>query len=163
MCRTTVQEKLIMLRKILSAVFCTMLLCSPILSQAVPAPTPAVVSAPDLTGLWVFDVFQDGQKVDTVRVTLQQNGNKITGTSNEILLNGSIENDIVNLDASRADAGFVGKVRIESVKMQLKSGKLKGTFLRDDSSMSTFEMHRATQADASKPNAPPPTTQQIAK
>ena len=71
-------------------------------------------SAADLSGSWIFYLVQFGEENSPARVELKTDGSKLTGTLNELKLDGSVNGDAVEFKAMRPNGAefgsFTGKV-----------------------------------------------------
>lgn len=64
---------------------------------------PLIVSAADVTGQWNLHLVRFGEQFATARVELKTEGAKVTGTLNELKLEGTVEGDHLRLTAKRPD------------------------------------------------------------
>ncbi len=67
----------------------------------------------NLSGNWILYVLQNGEKTDSARVRLQQNGNVLTGTLNELKLTGTVANGSVTGQMLRPDGKAFGGFTIQ--------------------------------------------------
>ena len=81
----------------------------------------------DLAGSWRLNLIQFGEEVAPARVELKVDGNKITGTINELKIEGTAQGDEVKLIATRPDGNQFGVL-----EGRLTGNEIKGTLRRQD-------------------------------
>jgi acetamidase/formamidase len=64
--------------------------------------------AADVSGRWQFTLISFGEETDSVRVELKADGKKLTGTANELKLEGTVEEDVIKLTATRPNGDRFG-------------------------------------------------------
>jgi acetamidase/formamidase len=84
-----------------------LVLCLAILGSALG------VSAQSASGDWYFRTLRLGEETDDARITLKVDGNAITGTLNELKLDGTIQGDKISLLAKRPDGKPFGSINGE--------------------------------------------------
>jgi amidase len=87
----------------------------------------AAVSAADVSGKWNFNLISFGEEIDHANVELQQNGNKLTGTLNELKLDGTVQGDTLKLTATRPDGKKFGELEGHVSAAGLTGKALRGT------------------------------------
>src|SRR6266498_2137985 len=70
---------------------------------------PLFAFGADVTGQWNLHLVRFGEEVAAARVELKTEGSKVTGTLNELKLEGSVEGDRVRLTAVRPGGQEWGK------------------------------------------------------
>jgi amidase len=87
----------------------------------------SVLSAADLNGVWSFNIVSFGEEIAPARVTLHVEGNKLTGTLNELKLDGTAEpGGVLKFTANRPDGQLFG-----TFEGQVQGDQLNGTAKRD--------------------------------
>ena len=71
---------------------------------------PLLASAADLTGTWNLKLIRFGDEFAAARVELKADGTKLTGTLNELKLEGSVDGDRVRITATRPNGDSWGKL-----------------------------------------------------
>jgi hypothetical protein len=69
---------------------------------------PLLAFATDVTGSWHFVLVRFGEEFADARVELKMEGTKLTGTLNELQLEGTADNDVVKIMASRPNGAALG-------------------------------------------------------
>lgn len=81
------------------------------------------LAAADLSGSWIFYLISFGEEISPARVELKIDGPKLTGTLNELKIDGSVDGDAVKFTATRPNGqtfgAFEGKLT--------PAGELRGT------------------------------------
>ena len=70
---------------------------------------PALARAADVNGHWKMHLVRFGEEFAAARVELKADGNKLTGTLNELKLEGTLDNDRLHITAIRPDGKEWGK------------------------------------------------------
>src|SRR5262249_31779018 len=107
---------------------------------------PVLAAPADLAGFWKLNLIRGGEEVSPARVELKVNVNKVTGTLNEISLEGTAEGDSLKLTATRPNGGSFGVL-----EGRLVGSDLKGTVRINDETVDWI-MRRINT------NTPPPQT-----
>jgi amidase len=108
----------------------------------------ALLSAADLSGVWSLTTISFGEEGSFARVTLKAEGEKLTGTLNELKIQGTADPDgNVKLTATSPDGS-----RTLQFEGTLKGDELSGTAKRDKDTF-TWKAHRIDTA----PTGPPQT------
>jgi amidase len=88
---------------------------------------PWFAFAADVTGQWNLHLVRFGEQFAAARVQLKADGNKVTGTLNELKLEGTLEGDQLRLTATRPNGEewgkFEGRVQGDDVSGTVKQGK----------------------------------------
>ena len=71
---------------------------------------PLLASAADVTGQWNVHLVRFGEEFAAARVDLKAEGTKVTGTLNELKLEGTFEGDQLRITAKRPDGNEWGKL-----------------------------------------------------
>lgn len=71
---------------------------------------PLLASAADVTGQWALHLVRFGDEFSAARVELKADGNKLTGTLNELKLEGTTQGDRVSITAIRPNGKEWGKL-----------------------------------------------------
>lgn len=107
-----------------------------------------LLSAADLTGPWSFAIISFGEETATARVTLKVEGEKLTGTLNELKLEGTADpNGNVKFTATRPNGDRFG-----TFEGALQGAELTGTAHREKDDF-TWKAHRVVPP----PSGPPQT------
>ncbi len=85
----------------------------------------------DFAGSWTLKVIAFGEEVSPAKVELKVDGGKMTGTLNELKLEGTVQGDTLKFTGTRPDGNLFG-----TFEGRLISGELRGTAKRGDE---TFE------------------------
>ena len=85
----------------------------------------------DVSGAWIFHIVAFGEETSPARVELKVQGDKVTGTLNELKLDGTLEGDALKLKATRPDGG-----EFATLEGRVSGAELRGTAKRGDD---TFE------------------------
>lgn len=87
---------------------------------------PLFAFAADVTGEWNLHLVRFGEEFAGARVSLKAAGNKVTGTLNELKLDGAIDNDHISLKATRPNGKdwgtFDGRVHGDEMSGTVKRG-----------------------------------------
>jgi amidase len=87
---------------------------------------PLLASAAEITGEWRLQLIRFGEQFASARVNLKAEGTKLTGTLNELKLEGSVEGDHMALTATRPDGSewgkFDGKIQADQLSGTVKQG-----------------------------------------
>jgi amidase len=87
---------------------------------------PLLASAADITGEWRLQLIRFGEQFVSARVNLKAEGTKLTGTLNELKLEGSVDGDHVALTATRPDGNewgkFDGTIQSDQLSGTVKQG-----------------------------------------
>lgn len=87
---------------------------------------PVLAAAADLTGSWNIKLVRFGEEFGTARVELKSEGTKVTGTLNELKLEGTSNADQLSITAIRPDgspwAKLDGKVQGDDIAGTVKQG-----------------------------------------
>src|SRR4051794_22377838 len=111
---------------------------------------PLLASAADLTGRWNLHLIRFGEEFAAARVEFKAEGAKLTGTLNELKLEGTLEGDRVQVKATRPngdawgtfDGRLTGETMAGSVKQSEDEFEWKAVRVRESSaapSTHTFE------------------------
>src|SRR5579864_4040351 len=71
---------------------------------------PLLGAAADVTGSWNLKLIRFGEEFAAARVELKVDGSKLTGTLNELKLDGTFQNDTVTFVATRPNGDEFGKL-----------------------------------------------------
>ena len=87
---------------------------------------PVLAAAADVTGSWNLKLIRFGEEFAPARVEFQVEGSKLTGTLNELKLNGTFQNDTVSFEATRPNGDQSGSWRAASKGTRLpgRSGRV---------------------------------------
>jgi amidase len=97
----------------------------------------SLLSAADLNGVWNFSLISFGEEISPARVTFHVEGDKLTGTLNELKLEGTADaNGSVKIKATRPDGELFG-----SIEGEYKDGALSGVVKRENETF-TWKAHR---------------------
>jgi hypothetical protein len=97
----------------------------------------SLLSAADLNGVWNFSLISFGEEISPARVTFHVEGDKLTGTLNELKLEGTADaNGSVKIKATRPDGELFG-----SIEGEYKDGALSGVVKRENETL-TWKAHR---------------------
>ncbi len=88
---------------------------------------PLFAFAADVTGEWNLRLIRFGEEFAAARVSLKADGNKVTGTLNELKLDGTIDNDHLSLKAMRPNGKDWG-----TFDGHLQGDEMSGTVKRGD-------------------------------
>jgi amidase len=83
--------------------------------------------AADVTGRWTFKLLSFGEETDPARLELKTDAKKLTGTLNELKLEGAIEGDVLKLKATRPNGESFG-----ALEGRWAGKELRGTLKRSD-------------------------------
>jgi amidase len=87
---------------------------------------PILTFAADVTGQWHLTLVRFGDEFADARVELKADGKKLTGTLNELKLEGTSENDMVKITATRPNGQtfgvLEGRVNGDEIKGTVKQG-----------------------------------------
>src|SRR5215469_3210293 len=82
-----------------------------------------ILAAPaDIAGSWILHLVQFGEETSPARVELVINGDKATGTLNELKLDGTWQNDVLKIRATRPNGDEFGVL-----EGRLSGAELRGT------------------------------------
>jgi amidase len=98
---------------------------------------PLLASAADVTGQWNLHLVRFGQEFAAARVDLKEDGTKLTGTLNELKLEGTVQGDQVRITAVRPDGKEWGKL-----EGRVQGKDMAGTVKQDDEEFA-WKAHRA--------------------
>ena len=88
---------------------------------------PVLASAADVAGSWNLHLVRFGEEFAAARVELKSEGTKVTGTLNELKLEGTSEGDRLHLTATRPDGKefgtLDGRVQGDEIAGTVKQGK----------------------------------------
>jgi amidase len=88
---------------------------------------PALALAADVSGHWNLHLVRFGEEFAAARVELKAEGNKVTGTLNELKLEGTLDNDRIHITAIRPDGKewgkFEGHVAGDAIDGTVKQGE----------------------------------------
>src|SRR5436305_2282460 len=88
---------------------------------------PLLASAADITGQWNLHLIRFGEEFAAARVDLKADGSKLTGTLNELKLQGTLDGDHLQLTAVRPDGNEFGKF-----DGRMKGDEITGTVKQGD-------------------------------
>src|SRR5262245_3816392 len=101
--------------------------------------------AADITGQWNFRLIRFGEEVNPARVELKAEGSKLTGTINELKVEGTVEGDQVHIKVVRPNGSEWGKL----------DGRINGDTLTGTVKQGNDEFNwKATRAPAAVAAAP---------
>jgi amidase len=87
---------------------------------------PLLAPAADITGEWRLRLIRFGEEFASARVNLKADGTKVTGTLNELKLEGALDGDHIALTATRPDGNewgkFDGQVQGDALSGTVKQG-----------------------------------------
>src|SRR5262245_34055815 len=83
---------------------------------------PVLAAADDITGTWHFKLMRFGEQFSDACVQLKVDGTKLTGTLNELKLEGTVENNVLKFTALRPNGEEFGKL-----EGRLQGDEIKGT------------------------------------
>jgi acetamidase/formamidase len=98
---------------------------------------PVLACAADLTGQWNLHLERFGDQFGAARIELKATGNTVTGTLNELKLEGSVEGNRIHLTATRPNGSEWGKF-----DGQVSGDDISGTVKRSDDEFNWIA-HRA--------------------
>lgn len=98
---------------------------------------PVWASAADVSGQWILRLVRFGDEVAAARVEFKTEGNKLTGTLNELTLKGTVEGDQVHITATRPDGKEWG-----TFEGRRNGDEMTGSAKRGDNELS-WTAHRA--------------------
>jgi amidase len=104
---------------------------------------PIAASAADVTGQWNLHLVRFGEQFASARVDLKTDGSKLTGTLNELKLDGAVEGDRVHITATRPNGKEWGKL-----DGRVQGDDMTGTAKQGDDEFA-WNAHRAPSATAS--------------
>jgi amidase len=104
---------------------------------------PVLAAAADVTGSWNLKMVRFGEEFAAARIELKTDGSKLTGTLNELKLEGTFQNDTVSLVATRPNGDTFGKL-----EGRVQGDEITGT-VKQDKDEFTWKASRA------KATAPP--------
>jgi amidase len=85
-----------------------------------------LLATADITGEWHVRLIRFGEEFASARVNLKAEGSKVTGTLNELKLEGTVDGDHVGLTATRPDGNewgkFDGQIQGDDVSGTVKQG-----------------------------------------
>src|SRR5260370_41478708 len=88
---------------------------------------PALALAADVSGHWNLHLVRFGEEFAAARVELKAEGNKLTGTLNELKLEGTLDSDRIHITATRPDGKewgkFEGRVAGDAIDGTVKQGE----------------------------------------
>jgi acetamidase/formamidase len=84
----------------------------------------------DISGSWIFHLVQFGEETSPARVELKVDGDKITGSLNELKLEGTLKGDSLSVKATRPDGGEFG-----TLEGKLTGAEMTGTVKRGSDTM----------------------------
>ncbi len=88
---------------------------------------PVLALAADVNGHWNLHLMRFGEEFAAARVELKADGNKLTGTLNELKLEGTLDNDRIHITAIRPDGKewgkFEGRVAGDTIDGTVKQGE----------------------------------------
>jgi acetamidase/formamidase len=82
----------------------------------------AFAAPADIAGSWIFHIVAFGEETSPARVELKIDGNKLTGTLNELKLEGTVNGDMLKCTATRPNGS-----EFAVMEGRLVGGELKGT------------------------------------
>jgi acetamidase/formamidase len=91
------------------------------------AATLALAAPADIAGSWILHIVAFGEETAPARVELKVEGNKLTGTLNELKLEGTVDGDSLKFTATRPNGAEFGVL-----EGRLTGGELKGTVKMGD-------------------------------
>jgi len=68
----------------------------------------AVASAADISGKWNFNLISVGEEIGHANAEIKLDGNKLSGTLNELKLEGTVQGDTLKFTATRPNGGKFG-------------------------------------------------------
>src|SRR6266700_1169556 len=86
---------------------------------------PVLAAAADVTGSWNLKLIRFGEEFAAARVELKAEGTKLTGTLNELKLEGAVESDRVHITAMRGEKEWgklEGRVNGDQMEGSVKQG-----------------------------------------
>jgi acetamidase/formamidase len=69
-----------------------------------------LTSAADVSGSWQLNLLMNGEEVAPARAELKVEGTKLTGTLNELKLEGTVDGDMLHFTATRPNGALFGKL-----------------------------------------------------
>src|SRR5437879_2312333 len=103
---------------------------------------PLFAHAADVTGQWNLHLVRFGEEFAAARVELKSEGAKITGTLNELKLEGALEGDHLQLTATRPNGKEFGKF-----DGRVQGDDITGTVKQDQDEFA-WKAHRAAATSA---------------
>jgi len=97
----------------------------------VTAAVTAFAARADIAGAWRFNLIEFGEVVSPARVELKVNGNRVSGTLNELKIEGTVEGDVVKLTATRPNGNQFG-----FLEGRLTGNEMEGTLRRQNETTS---------------------------
>src|SRR4051794_35556730 len=87
---------------------------------------PILAAGADLNGDWSVRLIRLGEQFGGARVSLKADGQKVTGTLNELKLDGSLNGDHLTLEATRPNGKewgkFEGNLRGDDITGKVRTG-----------------------------------------
>src|SRR3954470_18255816 len=87
---------------------------------------PVLANAADVTGEWKLTLIRFGEEFAAARVSLKSDGTKVTGTLNELTLEGTLQGDRLSLTGMRPDGKewgkLEGKLQVDDLAGNVKQG-----------------------------------------
>ncbi len=90
----------------------------------------ALSAAADIAGEWILHIVAFGEETSPARVELKVDGDKVTGTLNELKLDGTLQAGVLHLKAVRPNGAEFGVL-----EGRLEGGELRGALHRGDENM----------------------------
>ena len=88
---------------------------------------PVFAWAADVTGRWNLHLVRFGEEFAAARVELKAEGSKLTGTLNELKLEGTVDGDRLHITATRPDGKewgkFEGRVQGDAIDGTVKQAE----------------------------------------
>ncbi len=106
---------------------------------------PMMVLAADVSGSWHFMLERFGEQFADARVKLNTNGSKVTGTLNELKLEGTVQDDTLKITAMRPNGQSWG-----TLEGRVDGDRIAGTVKRGDDQFD-FSATRLRPAEAGSP------------
>ncbi len=106
---------------------------------------PALAAAADITGTWNLKLIRFGDQFAAMRIELKADGSNVAGTLNDMKLEGTFQNDTLNVTAKRKNGDVF--VKLEG---RLEGDEMSGTVKQEKDEFSW-------KASRPKPVAPPQT------
>jgi amidase len=104
---------------------------------------PLIASAADLTGTWNVKLIRFDEEFAAIRFELKADGTQLTGTANELKLEGNIRNDVIQLTAKRPNGESWG-----TLEGRVQGDEIGGTVRREGEGEFGWKARRVTSVAA---------------
>src|SRR5260221_14210551 len=87
----------------------------------------SVLSAADISGTWSFSILSFGEETANAKLELKVDGNRLSGSLNELKIEGTVQGDSVKFTATRPNGE-----KFADLEGSLSGAELKGRAHRQD-------------------------------